>query len=359
MNELASRLVFVDTSVYECKNFQFDSGAILSLRKHLQADNIYLLITDLTVMEIRDHIQRQAREVVNKIKKMQKELKLLRNTPELPHHAVFRQLNPEDISTPIIQSFTNFIDVRNLETLSVDNVTITTVLQDYFNGKPPFGGGKKKSEFPDAFVLHAVKRLAEDRCQSVYIISHDRDMEAFCEANPGRLIYMSNLDEFLDMLNRNLVALQKPAIFADQVFNRIQEEIITGIKDAFTSQTFTSTIYVECEDEVENVKVTDIELQGVELVEVSSDHAVFSVNVAIDFEATHNWIDYDMSAWDPEDKVYIFTEYCTQRRKYNLPYTTIVEVSYTDGILNTTYIDSIEFEDGDVVEIDFEEGENL
>jgi len=57
---------------------------------------------------------------------------------------------------------------------------LAAVLDDYFGGRPPFGPGAKKSEFPDALVVSALRTWAAAIRSKVYLVSTDKDLEACC-----------------------------------------------------------------------------------------------------------------------------------------------------------------------------------
>lgn len=54
--ELESRLVFIDTSVYESKNYQFTEHTLGNLCDFLESKKIHLLITQITINEIKAHL---------------------------------------------------------------------------------------------------------------------------------------------------------------------------------------------------------------------------------------------------------------------------------------------------------------
>jgi hypothetical protein len=73
---------------------------------------------------------------------------------------------------------------------------LDAVMADYSAGRPPFGPGKKKHEFPDAFVVSSLRRLCKDYGQRVYVVSNDHDLKACCSPE-GPLITTKSLNEVL------------------------------------------------------------------------------------------------------------------------------------------------------------------
>ena len=55
------------------------------------------------------------------------------------------------------------------------------LLRLYFSSSPPFGVGKKKSEFPDAIALLSLERWAKSNGKHILAVSGDKDWAAFAE----------------------------------------------------------------------------------------------------------------------------------------------------------------------------------
>lgn len=67
----------------------------------------------------------------------------------------------------------------------------------YFDKKPPFGDGKKKSEFPDAISILSLKSYLEDD-EKIYVISEDKDLKEYCAVDPT-FISVETLDKLLNI----------------------------------------------------------------------------------------------------------------------------------------------------------------
>ena len=62
-------------------------------------------------------------------------------------------------------------------------VSVDRLLVDYFVANPPFAtNAVKKSEFPDAIVLHALEKWATDRATKILIVAKDGDWKSYFEA---------------------------------------------------------------------------------------------------------------------------------------------------------------------------------
>jgi len=94
--ELESRLVFIDTSAYESKNYQFSEHALGKLCEFLESERLHLLITQITINEIQAHLLEKSEESARAIKKTQKDAMFLRNTPELACHGIFEKVKEDN-----------------------------------------------------------------------------------------------------------------------------------------------------------------------------------------------------------------------------------------------------------------------
>ncbi len=60
--ELQSRLVFIDTSAFENKNFQFSSHKLDQLCGYLEERKLHLLTTEITILEVKRHLNEKAKK---------------------------------------------------------------------------------------------------------------------------------------------------------------------------------------------------------------------------------------------------------------------------------------------------------
>ncbi|WP_159106463.1 PIN domain-containing protein, partial [Escherichia coli] len=118
--ELQTRLVFIDTSAFEKKNYQFGQHALGRLQELIEDEKIHLLITDVTRKEIDSHLKHKSEEAASMIKKMQRDAMFLRNTPDLDCHGIFTKIKGDDIYAVISEKFDDFVENGYVETIDVD-----------------------------------------------------------------------------------------------------------------------------------------------------------------------------------------------------------------------------------------------
>lgn len=196
IDSLIARNVFVDSSVVIGKNYRYSHSLFAALSQAISSGRIKLLTTDVTIEEVKAHIDRDIDVATQAVKKCRSSAKILRNISELGESVIFNEIDRASCRKTLHAQFEEFLSVNNAEMVPVSEADIGKVFDRYFKKSTPFGDGKKKSEFPDAFVLSTLSGWAESEQQDVCIISHDSDMNEI-EGDYPRLYARNSLAEFL------------------------------------------------------------------------------------------------------------------------------------------------------------------
>jgi len=343
-NELQTRMVFIDTSAYESKNFQFGQHTLGTLEQLIGEKKLYLLFSDVTINEIKSHLRKHASSSVAAIKKVRKEAMFLRNTPELPGHMIFKDISPEEVFEIVDSKFNNLLAFENVEIISVDIVPPSEVFDAYFNGAPPFDREGKKSEFPDAFVLAAINKISLDRHHSVYIVSSDGDMKSYANSRENLLV-LDSIQEIVDLVIRNSEELKEPAVFADSIFEGLKADLIQKAKDIIGAGEFSSDFTENFDDEITDVEISKLDIREKSLVNVTQESATYEVDFDVELIVTYSMSDYDRSPWDPEDRRYVFVLTNQLIAKHTEIYSAEVIFVYDDGLRVNAGIDEFDFSD--------------
>ncbi|MBV7413626.1 PIN domain-containing protein [Aeromonas sp. sif2433] len=350
--ELQSRLVFIDTSAFESKNFQFDSHKLEQLCGYLKERKLHLLTTEITIKEVRKHIRAKSKDAASAVKKIRKEAMFLRNTPHLDCYGIFKDVKEDDIYDVVSSAFDRFLKLSKAEIVPIGIVDSSIIFDNYFNEKPPFSGINKKNEFPDAFVLEAVRKVSEERRHDLYVISCDGDMKAYSEQYDG-INHLSTVDELLDLVIRNEEELKEPVRFADKVFKHLEPMIIQQIRTELSRMDFNPENEYYPDVDIKSLTIESVDMGEKNIVEVSSQSATYEVKVEFKLSVEYLIANYDDSPWDPEDKEYIFIirdQLCVvhEEEKYAR-----ITLDYYDAIVARAEIEEIEFsEDFSSLDID-------
>ena len=180
--------------------------------------------------------------------------------------------------------------------LPTSEVSIDAVFDQYFGRRPPFGEGKKKSEFPDAFAIGAIEAWCKENDERMYIVSTDGDLKEYCKKSDC-LIALNQLAEFISVIESHDDDLARSV---SALLNKNQDAIKEAITESFSNQSF----WIEDQDgDVNEVRVKELEISEMMILEVTQDSAFFLVDVETTFSADVTYD--DLETYDREGKVLI------------------------------------------------------
>lgn len=345
--ELETRLVFIDTCAYQNKNFQFSDHILQKLQNLLEEDKIQLLITDITKKEIEEHLLKKSTLAIKKLNDyIHADGKILRATPELSIHSIFDKITKHDVFNNINSKFNEFLESPHIENISIKDVNPEVIFNKYFANEPPFISEAKKHEFPDAFVLEAVKDVAKSRHLKIYIISTDGDMKAYAEKDEN-CIHLNSIDELVDLVLRNDQELLEPITFADNVFLSLEDKIIQRAKRTLEESQFEVEFegYEYLDEEVYDLEIDKIVIANKTLIEITEESAEYEVEFEVELTATYMLPDYESSPWDPEDKVYVFLRKNKITKTHKQKYSANIDIIYSERIKANAEISDFDFQD--------------
>ena len=332
--ELRSRLIFVDTNIYEGKNFQFLTHSLGALKSLIEDGEIHLLITDVTKGEVISHINKKVAAALTELKAIKKSSMILRNLPDMPAHGIFSDVNKDEMTATIVGAFETFLRSDHVEFVSIDGVKPSYVFERYFSVKAPFAEGDKEKEFADAFVLKALHDLSETRGYPIHVISNDKDMLRYSEDHP-RLLCSSSIDEYIDAVNKSVSI--EPSVFAATALEAVRGEVMNIIHEQL-KEIEHEFKYGGWESELEDLEVFDIELITDSLLSVSDEECVYELGFRFKANSVEVEKDYDRSPFDHEDGRYAFVLDNVFERSFDGEVSLQVTISYQDKLLDSVEI---------------------
>ncbi|MEN4673615.1 PIN domain-containing protein [Pantoea agglomerans] len=342
--ELQTRLVFIDTSAYEAKRFQFGHYGLARLEKMVVEKKIHLLITDVIRSEIEGHIRKFADEAVSELKKFQKAASFLRVAEKSTGGGIFAKVDAEGVLQEAMTKFRALMDNGITEHISVSIVDPTKIFNDYFSGVPPFHREAKKYEFPDAFSLAAVDKVAQDRFHMVYIVSADGDMKAVADRYPN-FIHLEKLDQLLDLVNRNDQELVGLPDFADSVLKQVIETVHDKAREILLEGEFIPYSSGDSDYDVNEIDISGLKITEVQLIDVNSDEATYDVEFDVELLVTYDFIDYSGVNWDREDRVMYGMQEKSYSFKHHERYAGTVKIGFFEGIRSNAEVLDVTFDD--------------
>lgn len=333
---LRSRVLFIDASIYHSNNFQFLTKDLESLTRLLTAGQVTLLLTSITVSEVKRHLREQAKEAASAAQSFQQKGKVLRNIPLFENSIMFGGINASDIEDQLLEGFERFLSSVNIEILSVDMASADQVFENYFNVCPPFSI-KKPNEFRDSFILETLKVYANDNNVRIHIVSLDKDMEAFCKENP-QLIWSNKLGEVVNAVMHS--ARTAPAAFADQAYSVIKADVFGMVQEFLDEQRF--GILDEVENGVQSFSVSVENLRSVNQRVFAADRTFAKYGVDFDID-----IIVEYFQMEPVNSMVGLSRDYDETYKFKKRFVKAVEVALALGFYEGD-LESVEIEDWDV-----------
>lgn len=321
------RLVALDTQIFDSYNFNYKSPVFQALIKLVQKEKVKILLTSITLREIRAHITEGAdlaskaiEQAIRDLHKKRfqpqgdvKRIKIAANSDSLyEFKKAFQALAPnfEQINQELLEQLEDFLTEINFELIEVDRVSAAEVFEKYFSSSPPFGVGKKKYEFPDAFALLTLQQEAEDKNRIIYLVSGDSDWKNFCSSSEN-LFLVEKLDELLEIIIRETDSDEVDVCY--ELFDDNQDEIKGYIEDQFSNLDFSIDLsgssLIEWGSEEVEVEVNSIDIINSSLVNIDdSDEdqpsVIFEVVAEVNYDARVSYESLEFAIYDREDDKY-------------------------------------------------------
>ncbi|MEK4433305.1 PIN domain-containing protein [Paenibacillus sp. FSL K6-2862] len=319
MSGLLTNNVFIDSSIYIQRNFNF-TDHLLGQISTLSANNhIKLYITSIVTNEIKNKIDDRTKEAKSAIESLRKKGMILRNIKE--YDVIFNNETSDLVSSAVKKQFEDFIENSGALVIPVEAVSVDKLLEGYFQMIPPFSRSKK-AEFPDAINLLAIDNWCITNSEQMYVISLDNDLVNYCEDNV-RLHCLDSIDSFLNLVNSSDEYRHNFVVnLSEKFFENIEESIIENFEwHGFSLENENGS--------VENINVLSVELEDeINIIQLEEDRATLQFEVRVTFEAEVSYTDYENSLYDKEEGKYIFEKEVELKVETDVLVPVIVEVSF-------------------------------
>jgi len=288
---VAQRRIFIDTCIIREHNCAFSSGQLAAFAKTISGTETILILPEVTEREI----ERQLNEVADI--ENNKWTKLARS----PH---LRELgfgpftdiraNLQERMQCNWQAFLSSFD--QVQRLDYSGVDLGEVMQWYNEGLAPFGTGKKKHEFPDAFAIASLLGVA-DAQGPIEIVSKDGDMESACERWSSQLIHRPSLAEVAEILTR-----EKSEALVEQVHGLLGSGESGLFYDTLSAYFPDLWFFIpdEVDGEVEDVAVSGVTHVEFEVMQLDEDDIVVAYSAQVAWSASVSFADPDSFFSDKE-----------------------------------------------------------
>lgn len=301
-------LVVLDTEPIEHAVFQFDSGALLELRNEATRLGLQLAITDIQFQEIQAHVTEQVRQVKKLAKALEagagsksvrKDTDVSKNggvpLPRLlKHHLVKPALAELDRSADrMMASFEEFFNSKTIRIIDSGNVAASRILPKYFASEPPFGAGRKKDEFPDAFSIEAIRDLAATLSGTqMVVVSGDNDWLEALEGDPSIVLCHTIAEALQHIRKLDDIGTSVAGLLVGK-----QTRLNEIIEEEFPELGF--SLAGDWSGDVDDVEVNGSEIRSIAVTSFRDCKATIEFEVDIHFHAAASYPDDNWTEWYP------------------------------------------------------------
>lgn len=344
--------VIIDTSALEVKQFDFlgiTSETIPAFYDLLHQKNMILLSHPILMAEIKKHINTS--EIIKRSEELQRDIIRNRGTLELAG------LSPDDAvdrikSLSLKEKITSAFEKRYQDAVILSFPSPEKVFEDYFAAKPPFtASGKKKSEFPDAFVLGAVKEYIKTHStKTVLVISSDDDWKS-AVSEIDRISFARSIEEGIKTIQ------SAEGIMSS--FYAAEKSIKAEIVQVAEGECFDLKGYEPIDDiEVTAIRVSSL-YDDIVPLRVTQTDALIKCSAELSVDGSVTIIDEDRSFYDPESNTMLFTAFSTADFK-NAPAEIECEIKLLfdpDNLAGTVQIEKVKIDYRYSIELDLDQAE--
>ena len=193
---LASRHIFLDTQVYRALGHNPANRAMTLLKEQVASHRVVLHVTDITLLEVKRQIHEGVLARQRELNAIERDLvRWRKSVPKaVPKKAI--EFDAKTLSTELFHQFECFLRHEcKAEVHRALAVPAAVVFENYFDRKPPFDGEDSK-EFPDGFVVEALKQWCREQGDRIYVVTEDKAMTRAVSADEY-LLPLRNIHEVL------------------------------------------------------------------------------------------------------------------------------------------------------------------
>ena len=329
-------VVTIDTNIFDAAKYNLsDASTLRILENHVKSGKIKVVLSDIVVQESKRHIAARVKEVCGIVNIARNSALKVYNEhliSSIGMNEMFRIVESEDdIIAKEEKVFDDFLCAIDAEILGTDLIDINSVLSDYFGAKPPFEeSGKKKSEFPDAFIAQQIRnRFGET--ETVVIVSNDKGFIRACGESENHLFF-SSLGKLYNAISKEDAAYDETMAVIKDLQLRISaavKEYIKGNenidvhglsydKDGIESGYDYSEVYLH--------SISDVTFSVRSVDEISENISLVTLSCKADISADCYYEDYANAPWNPEEKECVFVDTIQMREEHKARFGCRIEI---------------------------------
>lgn len=334
---MAKDLVFIDTSVYIKENYFDPKNRITELCRLATAGHINLVSTEITNAEVEMHFKEDASAPFRDIRNNYPVLKGIKD-----FRVFFDKKYRKIVEDMAVGTFKEYREKAHVFTVDYSYCNdVAGVFEKYFKMEKPFGEGKKRKEFPDAFALHMLEEYCiKNGHKEIVVLSNDKDILKY----ETKYLKPSTCEEYLTkkLAEAKTLEMIRRAIemSKDRICQDIENQVRIELDDTRRYGGLFNT------EEVSDVEVTDCVvhmLDGFSIVSVNNGEYVLELRMSCNSEAKCSFLNLDYATYDHEDGVWYGGEWETDIVDGDSEFS--IYVRFTEAAEDFLDVDTFEIED--------------
>jgi PIN domain len=296
------KIVFIDTSEFVAANFSYTGSRFSTLIFRVNAGQIEIVLPTITKQEIISQIDKLVHEAEQAIAKTRNGARILRNLNDEFSKNLFYDFNKAAFKEQLVAQLEGFLITAKVVNLGFEGINPASIFNMYFSKQAPFGVGKKKSEFPDAFSLSILSEWGEQNQEDILIASSDSDIKEGAD-NFSKLCYTGTLEQ---LLNQVAIELDKLAPEAEKRILLLENAIKESIKNQFHQLDF---LLDDQDGDVDEIWILNASYEAnlLDVHDINADEGVATFDLVgnVDYGARLIYDDFNTAIYDSEEKNYI------------------------------------------------------
>ena len=275
--------VFLDTSILAGQGYNFSSVVLSAFVPVVTAHDIHLLLPDVTEREVKRHLVSLANEALKNLAEVRRKTPFLAKWAHYPDQRA--PSNQWEARRVAFEAWEQFLKQFEVVRLGYESIDLTQIMDWYDRSAPPFGEGKKRKEFPDAFALASLDAYAKqhpDTC--IAVVSLDDDLKTACERYPS-LLYFKTLPRLTELLLRDDADIEKIHGAIDQNIDILIEEIDQCVPEF--------EFYVRDDQfRIGQSKYAGCTIEAMQIIGIGDDECTLTFEATIEVQHELCWMDW-------------------------------------------------------------------
>lgn len=346
--------VVVDTNAFIAANSDFlgiKSSLLPSFFTVIKEKELKLLIHPIIEKEIEKHIEdsslyRDYQNLKSDFHRCEKMVKFA----GCDNKELFSKICDYDIKQELFQAFKD--NYLNACVLSYPNPE--KVFERYFAVTPPFSPtGKKKNEFPDAFVIESLKNYIEDHPNDVLlIVTNDNDWKTAFEGF-DEIEICETIDEAVKRINAIKCILNSNML--DVIFKSAYDDMVRDAYLAAQCECYELNDY----ETIDDLEITNLSVKSISDIftplKITRESILLKTETTLEISGEAEVFDEENSAWDSEDREYIFKEYADVKFKGVAEAECEIQIAFDFDNLESSWVRNFKFTNSGNIEIECED----